>query len=278
MLELLSSGIHTTLQDAGRFGYRNFGIPLCGFMDQHSAKVANSLVGNSLNTVCLEFVHSGPILKFYSPTYIAICGAQCDLKLNDKIVQQNQLLQIKANDILKIGQVREGNYGYLAIAGGFNSTEIMGSSSFYPGITEISRLTKTMRVDYNPLTKFTPNKQSQLELIRIDQEIKVFEGPEFHQLSDLTKNKILSQKYAVSSLSNRMANRLETTKQIKGFEIISGPVQPGTIQLTPGGDFIVLMRDCQTTGGYARILQLSEMSINLLAQKKINTQFQIKII
>jgi allophanate hydrolase subunit 2 len=53
---------------------------------------------------------------------------------------------------------------------------------------------------------------------------------------------------------------------------------PGTIQLTPGGQLIILMRDCQTTGGYPRILQLSEKSINVLAQKRLGEFVQFELI
>jgi allophanate hydrolase subunit 2 len=52
---------------------------------------------------------------------------------------------------------------------------------------------------------------------------------------------------------------------------------PGTVQLTPSGKLIVLMKDGQTTGGYPRILQLSDKSISILAQKKFGDNASFKL-
>ena len=41
-------------------------------------------------------------------------------------------------------------------------------------------------------------------------------------------------------------------------ELISCPVYSGTVQLTPSGKLIVLMKDAQVTGGYHRILQIKK--------------------
>jgi allophanate hydrolase subunit 2 len=59
--------------------------------------------------------------------------------------------------------------------------------------------------------------------------------------------------------------------------IITSAVLPGTVQLTPSGKLIILMRDCQTTGGYPRVLQLKEASINVLAQKLTGHAVQFKL-
>ena len=61
-------------------------------------------------------------------------------------------------------------------------------------------------------------------------------------------------------------------------DIITSLVLPGTIQLTPFGKVIILLRDCQTTGGYPRILQLSNVAINVLAQKKAGDKIRFKLV
>ena len=81
----------------------------------------------------------------------------------------------------------------------------------------------------------------------------------------------------VSSESNRMAYILKGWEGFSAQEIITAPVRPGTVQLTPSGQCLVLMRDAQTTGGYPRILQLSEKAINMLAQKQTGTQIAFKL-
>ena len=59
--------------------------------------------------------------------------------------------------------------------------------------------------------------------------------------------------------------------------IWTAPVLPGTIQCTHDGTLAILMRDAQTTGGYPRVLQVSDEGINRLAQKSTKDQFQFEL-
>ncbi len=154
--------------------------------------------------------------------------------------------------------------------GGFNSPLILKSRSYYQGVTEQTKLSKGDVLLINKVTKLIVNRAR----IKIDpnhfdtQHIVVSKGPEFELLPEQTKTALLSQKFNISSQSNRMAYRLSHgNDNLQAQEIITSSVQPGTVQLTPSGALMVLMRDCQTTGGYARVLQLTEQSINRLAQK-----------
>ena len=100
------------------------------------------------------------------------------------------------------------------------------------------------------------------------EKIIVFKGPEFGSLSKRMQEALFKGEITVSSISNRMAYVLDHSYSFKAKEILTAAVQPGTVQLTPSGKLIVLMRDAQTTGGYARILQLTENSMNTLAQRR----------
>ena len=109
-------------------------------------------------------------------------------------------------------------------------------------------------------------------------EIEVYEGPEFKFLSETQKEHLRNSTFSIDQNNNRMAIQLQEQLQNDLKPIITGPVVPGTVQLTPSGKLIVLMRDCQTTGGYPRILQLSDKGIRTIAQKltneNINFSFQ----
>ena len=97
--------------------------------------------------------------------------------------------------------------------------------------------------------------------------LKVTKGPEFSKLSLEQQELLCSQNFEVSKHNNRMAYQLLPLFHNSLDSIFTAPVLPGTIQLTPSGQLIVLMKDCQTTGGYPRVLQLTEESINILSQK-----------
>ena len=103
--------------------------------------------------------------------------------------------------------------------------------------------------------------------------MKVFRGPEYDLLSTNSKKKLFKNEFTINT-NNRMAYNLEETLQVDIKTIISSPVLPGSVQLTPSGKIIILHRDCQTTGGYPRILQLDTNSLNNLSQLKSNDKIK----
>jgi len=107
--------------------------------------------------------------------------------------------------------------------------------------------------------------------------IEVYPGPEFSLLSDKQKKQLTNTILYVTPQSNRMGILLDGLVVSNVKEIITAPVQPGTVQLTPSGKCIVLMRDAQTTGGYARVLQLSNEGINRIAQKRPGETLNFKL-
>jgi allophanate hydrolase subunit 2 len=110
-------------------------------------------------------------------------------------------------------------------------------------------------------------------------EIAVQRGPEFEMLSPRQCQFIFENDFQVSAKNSRMGYQLDGTKiNIENsFNMLTAVTIPGTVQLTPAGNPIVLMRDCQTTGGYPRILQLTEEGINRLAQKKTNDLIRFQL-
>ena len=141
----------------------------------------------------------------------------------------------------------------------------------YEGITPRSRIKKG---GFLPIAPFSGTVGNHFSSIRFEEEnyssgrIPVFPGPEFHLLSEANKHHLVQKTFTVSKDSSRMAYLLREKLENKLGSILTGPVLPGTVQLTAGGNLIVLMRDCQTTGGYPRILQVSESGLDVLAQKK----------
>ena len=280
MIKVVAPGLYTTLQDLGRFGYRNMGVPLSGAMDQHAAKLANQLVQNHENTTVLEFTLMGPTLYFEKNATIAITGGTFSSKVNNTEVPLNNALEITAGSTLTFNKPIHGLRGYLAIKGGFKSENVLGSMSYYTGITHKARLEKgdtlCFTTEKNPGEIKVSEKMSPISFS--EDKIEVFKGPEFEALSEAVKMQLLQNEYTVSSESNRMAMLLNGIGELSANEIITAPVQPGTVQLTPSGKLIILMRDSQTTGGYARVLQLTENAINILAQKRPQESIKFELL
>ena len=269
MIKVISPGFYSTIQDLGRMGYQHFGVPYSGVMDRYSASLSNSLLGNTKNAAVIEMTMTGAKLVFSCSTSICISGADMSPQLNAAKISLNKSIPIKSGDVLSFGKLNTGFRSYLAVSGGFDTDVVMRSRSMYNGITNRYVLAKN---DTLPIAEYAVinDKHASVKMNNAhfsSEIIEAYKGPEFDKLSTTQIEELCSTKFDISKDNNRMGYQLEQTLTNNLDAIITSLVMPGTVQLTPSGKLIVLMRDCQTTGGYPRILQLKESAIHVLAQK-----------
>lgn len=279
MIEIINSGFYTSIQDNGRNGLKNFGVPISGAMDQYSFSWANKLLNNLTNSAVLEMSFKGPKICFHEDTFIAITGALMGPKLNGFSVEMNKPIGIKKKDILQFGNVTKGSRTYLSVLGGFQTQKILGSRSQFKGITTIERINKQTVIPIKNLS-FNLFKGAVIKHTMMDFNeniLTAYEGPEFGLLPENIKDQLGSQKFHLSHLNNRMGFQLKGKIKVKLPQIWTAPVLPGTVQCTPEGKLIILMRDAQVTGGYSRLLQLDDGALNCLAQKNTNDSLQFRI-
>ena len=279
MIKVIKEGLFTTIQDIGRFGYKNIGVPVSGSMDQTSAKLANLLLGNDESSAVLEMTLVGPTLEFMNDTYISITGADMNPSLNKQKVLQNKPLFVNKGDILYLSHSSNGMRSYLGIKGGFNSEKKLGSKSFYRGITKREKLIKNDKIKFSKVTSSTMKMNKSINDFKINRKnkINVFKGPEFDLLDSNSKDIIFNTDFTIG-VNNRMGYNLVEPIENSISSIISSPVMPGTVQLTPSGRLIILCRDCQTSGGYPRVLQLDKSSMDSLSQKTIGETIKLKLV
>ncbi|MCK8523387.1 biotin-dependent carboxyltransferase family protein [Aquimarina sp. D1M17] len=278
IVEILNSGFYSSIQDRGRLGYGEMGVPKSGAMDQSAYDFANLLLNNDEDCACLEWVFKPPVLRFSESTCITLTGAQTDFFLNGKKIENNRQIQVFENDVLKGDFCKNKKYGYVGIKKGFLSEVILGSRSFYKGITRSDRLAKGDEVSYEKWDGYEGHS-AKVAIRESKYEptiIKVYKGPEFDLLTEEQKDLLFTSKFTVSNVASRMAIQLSEVLPNSIPSMLTSPVLPGTVQLTPFGKLMVLMRDCQTTGGYPRVLQLGEASINNIAQKRTKEHFFFK--
>lgn len=269
MVRVQSSGFYSSIQDRGRFGFRHFGVPVAGTMDAYSASIANSLLENDEADALMEITMTGPTLQFGSPTYIAITGAFMTPQINGKDISQNRVQKVVAGDTLSFGKLGYGLRTYLAVKGGFLTEKYMESRSFLKPISPENRLKDLMELPLAEVKDFSPIiSDISPEPFHKQQQLKVFKGPEYNLLNDRQLEALFSKDFTVAKENNRMAYQLSETIPGHTQTMLTSSTIPGTVQLTPAGKIIILMKDGQTTGGYPRILQLAEDSISVLAQKK----------
>jgi len=281
MVKVLKSGFYSTIQDLGRYGYQEFGVPYSGVMDRLSACMSNSILGNDKNDAVLEITMTGPKLQFLSDTFISISGADISPKLNENSIKFNKAIKVNNGDIVSFGKLKSGFRAYLAVLGGFDSEKVIDSQSMYRGITKQATILKNDVLELNVNASLTDKTYASIKWHPehfSNKVVEVFKGPEFDLLSIKQQKELFSKIFTISKNNNRMAYQLENVLQNDLKPIITSAVLPGTVQLTPSGKLIVLMRDCQTTGGYPRVLQLKEFAINVLSQKFTGQSILFKLV
>ena len=281
MIEVIKPGLYSSIQDKGRFGFENYGVPISGSMDQFSSILSNKIISNNDNDAVMEITMIGPTLKFKTETTISITGADMSPLLNGENINLFKPHIIKNGDILSFGKLKCGLRCYLSVLNGFKTKKIMNSRSMYANITEEFRISKGDKLNIESKI----NSNNTISLNDFDYlnhfkgpYIEVYKGPEYEKLSIKQQTNLFNKKFTVSNKNNRMAYQINETIENNLDSIITSLVMQGTVQLTPSGEIIVLMRDNQTCGGYPRILQLNESSINKLSQKHMNDRIIFKLI
>ena len=278
MLKLLKSGLYTTVQDLGRFGYRHKGVPVAGVMDNFAAQKTNMLLENSSDAAVLEITMTGPTLEFEEDTYIAMGGAEMVIVLNNKPIRNYVVYKVNRGDIMSYGKLEKGFRGYLAIKDGFKSEVVLGSRSFFKPLTSINRLKDKNQLVYTVCKSFEPKIQElKVDSFLDDTVLEVTEGPEFNLMKNKQLEGLFHREFTIAPENNRMAYQLSESIHGHTISMLTSATLPGTVQWTPSGKLIVLMKDGQTTGGYPRILQLSGNSINILAQKKAGDKVSLML-
>ncbi len=279
MLKLLKSGYYTSVQDQGRFGFRHKGVPVSGAMDGLALSKANALLENDEDCAVLEITMTGPTIEFEENTFIVLTGAKMSTTLNNQPILNYKVHEIAVGDILSYGRLEKGFRSYLAVKGGFTTPVVLKSRSFSKSLTRLTYLPDKSVLPFEPCSFFTPK----IEEIKIDSYfeetvLELAQGPEYDILNDHQLEKIFGTGFTVSNENNRMAYQM--TEPISGHAVsmLTSATLPGTVQLTPAGKLIILMKDGQTTGGYPRILQLTDKAISILAQKKYGDKVSFKLV
>ncbi|MBO5452068.1 MAG: biotin-dependent carboxyltransferase family protein [Lachnospiraceae bacterium] len=280
IMTILQAGPLTTIQDAGRFGFMEYGIGQSGVMDYRSYTQANQLVGNDKNEAVLEMTLMGAEIRFDEDVMVAYTGADMQAKLDEVPIERGQAYLVQKGQRLKFGMAKTGVRAYLAIAGEMQVPVIMNSKStnlkckiggfggrkLQNGDQLEIRTKKFSEKEIKKMLK-KQMKQSDFEGKK---NIRVVLGPQEDCFTEEGIKTFLSADYTVSIESDRMGIRMEGPKiEGKGkTDIVSDGIVFGSIQVTSAGLPIVMMADHQTTGGYAKIATVIKEDLPKLAQAR----------
>jgi antagonist of KipI len=258
-------GAQTTVQDLGRTGLRSAGVPQGGAVDSLALMVANMLVGNSDGDAALQCMLTGPTVQFEDDRLVALCGASAEG------VPHWTAFRVRGGETLSLTRLRGGVYSYLAISGGIDVPPVLGSRSTdvrvglggYEGrplhADDKPKLGKARvraaagrwRVNYEP---WYPN----------DSPIRIIKGPEWHKFDPSWASHVFRVTPKTDAMGVRLAGKA-LQRDAEG-DMQSAPVIPGTIQVPPDGQPIVLLASAQTLGGYPRVAGVATIDIHRFAQ------------
>lgn len=284
-IEVLKPGLSTTVQDAGRSGYYHLGVPPSGALDQFSLTAANLLAGNDPDTAALECAYMGPELRFGEDAVVAVAGAALEPRVNGEARAGWTSFAVQAGDVLSFGHITAGARAYVAVAGGIDVPEAMGSRSTY-------QLGGLGGLDGRPLQEGDElalgsggddaSERAAPEEVRPalprELEIRVVMGLYDHLLSDDGRRTFLETDWTLTPVADRVGFRykgaeLDLLEREQPFgagsdpsNIVDAPYPIGSIQIPGGVEPIVLHRDAVSGGGYAMIATVISADMDTVAQ------------
>ncbi|MFP3122395.1 biotin-dependent carboxyltransferase family protein [Ectobacillus funiculus] len=293
-IQIIRPGLCTSVQDLGRYGYRKQGVVVSGAMDTTALRIGNRLVGNEEAAAALEVTLVGPKLLFEKDTLISICGGDLSPHIDGCIVPLWRPVLVKSGSILQFGAPKLGCRSYIAVAGGIDVPTVMGSSSTYirgefgglegRNVKEGDRLfigkaselvcCFVRQLSDGEKKSFSAAKwgfsSTLLPAYSSRSIVRMIRGPQFEWFTERAQEELFARSFHITTNSDRMGYRLGGGKlELQGAaELFSEAVSIGTIQVPPEGNPIVLMADCQTTGGYPNIGYVVSVDIPILAQLK----------
>ena len=290
-IEVIKSGLATSVQDAGRPGYYNIGIPLSGALDQYALRAANLLVGNDAGAAVLEATLLGPELVFRAPAIIAVTGAEATPKVNGEARLLNESFAVRVDDRLTFDFMKVGARIYIAVAGGIDVPPILGSRSTYAlgalggfsgrklaagDLLPVGKTRSSGRAGRALAGDLVPTYPKSLEL-------RVLTGLYFHRLTEEAARTFFEDTWTVAPEADRIGYRYRKGRALAFRErkqpfgagsdpsnIVDAGYPYGSIQVPGGLEPIILHRDAVSGGGYAMIGTVVSADMDRIAQMQPN--------
>ncbi len=286
-IKVIAPGLATTVQDLGRPGYYHLGIPISGAMDRYALRAANLLVGNDEGAAALEAVFLGPELEFTRDAMVAVTGAELPPKVDGDGRETWTSFAVKAGQVLSFDFLKSGARAYIAVSGGIDIPEVLGSRSTYPlgalGGVEGRSLQPGDELPANAAARSVGEGRSVAAELRrmpaMPAELRVLPGLYWHRITEESGRAFFEDTWQVANEADRIAYRfrggraLEFVERVPPFGAGSDPSNIvdccypyGSIQVPGGTEPIVLHRDAVSGGGYFMLGTVISADMDLIGQ------------
>lgn len=276
LLEVLAPGLLTTVQDLGRFGYARWGVAASGAVDALAARTANLLVGNPPGDAVVETTLMGLRLRVLRDTYLAVCGGDLEPKLDGEAFPLWRGAAVRAGQVLSFAGPRWGLRAYVAVSGGIDVPEVLGSrstnlTSGFGGFQGRS-LRKGDLLAVGEANAAGGEREFDPAAAGYDGppwRLRILWGPQEEMLAEEGRTRLLSSVFTVSPDSDRTGLRLQgpavPARPGAPDSIISEGVVSGAIQLPADGQPIILLNET-VSGGYRKPATVIAADLHRLGQ------------
>ena len=290
-VKVLKPGLSTTVQDLGRPGYYNIGIPISGGMDRFALECANMLVGNKPGLAVLEAVFMGPELQFSEDVTVAVTGAELPPKVNGEARQTWTSFKVKKGQTLSFDYLKKGARAYIAISGGIDVPVVLGSRSTYTlGALGGHEGRKLAEGDELKIGKGRGAREGRAVAEKLRRmpgtpaELRMIPGLYWHRITAEAGKHFLEDTWKVAPEADRIGYRfkggrpLEFVPRVPPFgagsdpsNIVDACYPYGSIQIPSGTEPIVLHRDAVSGGGYFMVGAVISADMDLIGQLQPHT-------
>ncbi|MGQ7846802.1 biotin-dependent carboxyltransferase family protein [Granulosicoccus sp. 3-233] len=281
MIEIITPGFYSSVQDQGRFGHRSAGVGSCGAMDAQALAIGNAALGNTADAAALEFTLGGFEIKAQSDITLCLTGAPLDAEIDGRPLFRWWVQTVLKGQQLKAGRCQSGMRVYLCVRGGIDVPLVLGSRStdlkgHFGGVD--GRVLKSgdklsVGGSRNPVkpTRLGLSPRSFPELWRdLDETptLRFVPANEWDELDTSNQAEFLRTDWQITPESNRVGYRLSgpQLRTRTPREMLSHGILPGTIQLPPSGQPVVQLMDANTAGGYPKLGKIIDADLPVLAQ------------
>lgn len=290
ILEILSPGALTSVQDLGRYGYGRYGVAPSGALDTYALRIANLLVGNREDQAGLETMLLGPGIRFLADTLVAVTGGDLSPHRNRQPLEMWRAHGFKKDDILSFKAPVSGFRAYIAVAGGIDAAPVMGSRStnlptgfggFQGRPLKKNDVLASGAVGDNLAAAPRVFDPAAIPHYPKSWTLRVIWGPQDDHFPGTSRNLFIDACYKMSPESDRTGIRLQGPVIERRTEIedsiISEGVISGSIQIPGDGKPIIILGET-VTGGYRKIATVISADLPLLGQIKPGDELRFEAV
>jgi biotin-dependent carboxylase-like uncharacterized protein len=282
MIRVLAPGPLTTVQDLGRPGLAHLGVPSAGAVDRRAFGLANRLVGNPPGAAALEITLAGPELALEAGGWLALTGGRADALLDGRPVPMDVAVRFEAGQVLAVGTLTSGLRSYLAVRGGIDVPEVLGSRSTDtlagigpPPLAEGTSLPVGDLAAGDPFLQVAPTPAFEEEPV-----LAAVRGPRDDLFTPAALRTLAGAAWTVSSDSDRSGIRLDgpALERRQMVELASEGMVEGSLQVPPDGHPILFLANHPTTGGYPVVAVVAGHDLPLAAQARPGTRLRFRFV